>query len=87
MGRWLALLSGDERDPYHPDQRALQDRFDDAHRDFIEARDAFFLATVDEQGWPQCSWKGGAPRSTVRSRLRIPPSTPAAPTPPPPREL
>lgn len=66
------------REPYTPEQRALQDRFDarrladrltaatsdvisDAHRDFIEAREAFFLATVDEDGWPQSSWKGGAP--------------------------
>ena len=77
-GPRLAALTGDQREPYGPEQRALQDRFDarrmadrltvmttdtvgEAHRDFIEAREAFFLATVDEGGWPQCSWKGGAP--------------------------
>ena len=28
---------------------------------FIERRDMFFLATVDEQGNPNCSYKGGEP--------------------------
>jgi hypothetical protein len=28
---------------------------------FIEARDMFFLSTVDERGWPTCSYKGGSP--------------------------
>jgi len=28
---------------------------------FIEARDMFFLATADEHGAPQCSYKGGDP--------------------------
>lgn len=28
---------------------------------FIESRDMFFLATVDEQGQPSCSYKGGEP--------------------------
>ena len=32
----------------------------DADRAFIEARDMFFLATVDREGRPQCSYKGGA---------------------------
>ncbi len=51
------------------DTRRLADRLDqvttdeinDAYRDFIEARDMFFLATADEHGVPQCSYKGGAP--------------------------
>ena len=33
---------------------------DDDHA-FIEARDMFFLATVDEAGSANCSYKGGAP--------------------------
>src|SRR5690606_7235865 len=33
----------------------------DAHRRFIEARDMFFLATADQRGAPQCSYKGGEP--------------------------
>lgn len=33
----------------------------DAHRRFIEARDMFSLATADEHGSPQCSYKGGEP--------------------------
>jgi uncharacterized protein len=50
--------------------RALADRLDavklhavftDADRAFIEARDMFFLASADEHGQPQCSYKGGDP--------------------------
>ncbi len=33
----------------------------DAERAFIESRDMFFLATVDSQGQPTCSYKGGDP--------------------------
>lgn len=51
------------------DTRRLADRLgedaepviSDVHRAFIEARDLFFLATVDGQGQPQCSSKGGDP--------------------------
>ncbi|HSC73764.1 MAG TPA: pyridoxamine 5'-phosphate oxidase family protein [Gaiellaceae bacterium] len=42
------------------EQRA-RDRIDDDDRAFIEARDMFFIATVDEDGQPQCSYKGGDP--------------------------
>ncbi len=51
------------------DTRRLADRLDlvttdqvgDAYRSFIESRDMFFLATADEHGVPQCSYKGGDP--------------------------
>ena len=52
------------------DTRRLADRlaevkvhseFTDADRDFIQARDMFFLATVDQHGQPTCSYKGGNP--------------------------
>jgi uncharacterized protein len=51
------------------DTRRLADRLDEAttdligapYRAFIESRDMFFLATVDADGRPQCSYKGGAP--------------------------
>jgi predicted pyridoxine 5'-phosphate oxidase superfamily flavin-nucleotide-binding protein len=33
----------------------------DAERAFIESRDMFFLATVDRDGRPTCSYKGGDP--------------------------
>jgi predicted pyridoxine 5'-phosphate oxidase superfamily flavin-nucleotide-binding protein len=62
---------------YRASHRTLQDRFDTrrladrlgsvagddltAFRDFIEARDMFFLATADADGQPQCSYKGGDP--------------------------
>jgi predicted pyridoxine 5'-phosphate oxidase superfamily flavin-nucleotide-binding protein len=53
----------------HFDTRRLADRLETgtsdsigaAHQAFIEARELFFLATADADGWPQCSYKGGAP--------------------------
>lgn len=54
----------------HFDTRRLADRVNevivhseitDEDRKFIESRDMFFLATVDNQGRPQCSYKGGDP--------------------------
>ncbi len=39
----------------------MHDAIDDGDRAFIEARDMFFLATVDADGAPQCSYKGGEP--------------------------
>ena len=43
------------------DDRTVRDHIDDDDRAFIEARDMFFLATADEAGKPQCSYKGGDP--------------------------
>ena len=43
------------------EERIVRDRIDDDDRSFIEARDMFFIATVDEDGQPQCSYKGGDP--------------------------
>ncbi|MDQ3823401.1 MAG: pyridoxamine 5'-phosphate oxidase family protein [Actinomycetota bacterium] len=43
------------------EERIVRDRIDDDDRAFIEARDMFFLATADEDGQPQCSYKGGDP--------------------------
>jgi predicted pyridoxine 5'-phosphate oxidase superfamily flavin-nucleotide-binding protein len=41
--------------------RLWHDTIDDDDRDFIESVDMFFLATADEQGRPNCSYKGGDP--------------------------
>jgi uncharacterized protein len=41
--------------------RIVHDRIDDGDRAFIEARDMFFIATTDEDGQPQSSYKGGDP--------------------------
>jgi uncharacterized protein len=41
------------------EERIVRDRIDDDDRAFIEARDMFFIATVDESGQPQSSYKGG----------------------------
>jgi len=52
------------------DTRRLADRLDEAivgdtigpnDRAFIEQSDMFFLATADEEGRPNCSYKGGEP--------------------------
>ena len=52
------------------DSRRLADRleqvtkhseFTEADKAFIESRDMFFLATVDHEGRPSCSYKGGDP--------------------------
>jgi predicted pyridoxine 5'-phosphate oxidase superfamily flavin-nucleotide-binding protein len=43
------------------EQLACKTEFDEETKDFIEARDMFFLATVDHQGRPTVSYKGGDP--------------------------
>src|ERR1700736_6163237 len=43
------------------EQRMIKDTIDDNARAFIERMDMFFLASADEQGRPQCSYKGGDP--------------------------
>lgn len=40
---------------------ATADRISPAHKKFIENRDMFFIATADERGIPECSYKGGEP--------------------------
>ena len=76
---------------YRDSQRDLQDRFDTLRladrlasvagddvtpfRDFIEARDMFFIATADAAGNPDCSYKGGDPgfvRVVDRSTIAFP---------------
>ena len=39
----------------------VHDRFTASDREFIAARDMFFLASVDSDGQPTCSYKGGDP--------------------------
>ena len=44
------------------DERFVQRaRIDPGDRAFIERMDMFFLATADDEGRPQCSYKGGDP--------------------------
>ena len=43
------------------EERLAHDVFGVDDRAFIESRDMFFLATADEHGMPQCSYKGGDP--------------------------
>ncbi len=39
----------------------VAETIDDNAKQFIESRDMFFLATCDDDGNPQCSYKGGDP--------------------------
>jgi hypothetical protein len=39
----------------------VHDTIDDDDRAFIERMDMFFIATADEHGQPNCSYKGGDP--------------------------
>ncbi|MEK7862208.1 MAG: pyridoxamine 5'-phosphate oxidase family protein [Chloroflexota bacterium] len=39
----------------------VSDSISDGDRSFIESRDMFFLATADDAGLPNCSYKGGDP--------------------------
>jgi predicted pyridoxine 5'-phosphate oxidase superfamily flavin-nucleotide-binding protein len=53
----------------------LRTAFTDADRAFIESMDMLFLATADEQGRPQCNYKGGDPgfvRVVGERQLAIP---------------
>lgn len=43
------------------EQLTCRTAFDEASQSFIAAADMFFLATVDQQGWPTVSYKGGDP--------------------------
>ena len=43
------------------EERKVRATIDGDDKAFIEARDMFFLATADEHGAPQCSYKGGDP--------------------------
>jgi predicted pyridoxine 5'-phosphate oxidase superfamily flavin-nucleotide-binding protein len=42
-------------------EKIVSDLIDQNAREFIERMDMFFLATSDEHGNPQCSYKGGDP--------------------------
>src|SRR6266705_2504493 len=42
-------------------QRLVSETITQGDREFIERMDMFFLATADEHGKPQCSYKGGDP--------------------------
>src|SRR5688572_23601352 len=43
------------------EERIVADTLDDEDKAFIESVDMFFLATVDAEGRPNCSYKGGDP--------------------------
>jgi predicted pyridoxine 5'-phosphate oxidase superfamily flavin-nucleotide-binding protein len=43
------------------DEKLVDDVIDAEDKAFIESLDMFFLATADDQGRPNCSYKGGEP--------------------------
>ncbi|MFK8048391.1 MAG: pyridoxamine 5'-phosphate oxidase family protein [Halioglobus sp.] len=43
------------------EQAIVSNELDEMHRGFIESRDFFFLSTVNAEGCPTVSYKGGAP--------------------------
>jgi len=43
------------------EQVTVRDHINERDREFIEARDMFFIATTDADGHPTCSYKGGEP--------------------------
>ncbi|MEA2656738.1 MAG: uncharacterized protein QOI23_2103, partial [Chloroflexota bacterium] len=43
------------------EERLVHDFIDEGDAEFIGKRDMFFLATVDPDGRPNCSYKGGDP--------------------------
>ena len=43
------------------DRAGPNDALTDAEEDFIAARDSFYLATVNEDGWPYVQHRGGPP--------------------------
>lgn len=57
------------------DERLGRSAFSDEDRAFVQSRPMFFLATADEQGRPDCSYKGGMPgfvRITAADELAFP---------------
>jgi len=57
------------------DERLARTAFTAEDRAFIESRTLFFLATADDHGRPDCSYKGGAPgfvRVTGADELAFP---------------
>lgn len=41
--------------------KTVRTAFEESHRSLIERSAFFFLATTDDEGWPECSYKGGLP--------------------------
>ncbi len=41
--------------------RVMRTALNDTDKRFVQASDMFFLSTVDHNGWPSVSYKGGAP--------------------------
>jgi predicted pyridoxine 5'-phosphate oxidase superfamily flavin-nucleotide-binding protein len=59
--RRLQRHFGTERLAAHIARRYVLDRLDNTHIAWIRQADAVYVATIDSQGHPECSYKGGLP--------------------------
>jgi predicted pyridoxine 5'-phosphate oxidase superfamily flavin-nucleotide-binding protein len=59
--RGLQRRFGTEDLAAHLARRYVLDALEDEHVQWISGADAVWVATVDEQGFPDCSYKGGLP--------------------------
>jgi uncharacterized protein len=50
------------------EERLVRDVIDVGDKSFIERMSIFFLATSDQEGRPQCSYKGGAAYGRLRDK-------------------
>ncbi|MGB2329639.1 MAG: pyridoxamine 5'-phosphate oxidase family protein, partial [Pseudomonadales bacterium] len=41
-------------------EAAVTEQLSETQTEFIHSRNMFFLSTIDEAGFPSCSYKGGA---------------------------
>jgi predicted pyridoxine 5'-phosphate oxidase superfamily flavin-nucleotide-binding protein len=59
--RRLQRHFGTEKLAAHLARRYVLDRLEDTHVEWIRRADAVYVATVNPQGHPECSYKGGLP--------------------------
>jgi predicted pyridoxine 5'-phosphate oxidase superfamily flavin-nucleotide-binding protein len=73
--RELQDMFGSRRLAERVEEKLTRTAFTDDDRAFIESTPYFFLATADDEGRPDCSFKGGAPgfvRVTAPGELAFP---------------
>jgi predicted pyridoxine 5'-phosphate oxidase superfamily flavin-nucleotide-binding protein len=73
--RGLQQTFGTEALAEHLARRYVLDELEDEHVAWIREADAVYVATVDDRGYPECSYKGGLPgfvRVPDRRTLEIP---------------
>ncbi|MEU8510902.1 pyridoxamine 5'-phosphate oxidase family protein [Kitasatospora sp. NPDC048722] len=59
--RDLQRLFGSEQLADHLAHRYVLDELEEEHAEWIRGADAVYVATIDPDGFPECSYKGGLP--------------------------